>query len=87
MSINVLTFYRFVFLSVHSLGTGPASSVGCASACYAHGRGFGPPVRQPSLLEIGHEIISTSVAQEKIFVQGRISGTIDDRKLKKRLFL
>ena len=29
--------------------------------------------------------VHPSVAQVKIFVQGRISGTIDDRKLKKRL--
>ena len=32
-----------------------------------------------------HPCIRLSVAQIKIFVQGRISGTIDDRKLKKHL--
>ena len=29
--------------------------------------------------------VHPSIAQVKIFVQGRISGTIDDRKFKKRL--
>ena len=33
----------------------------------------------------GCAYIRPSVAQVKIFVHGRISGTIDDRKLKKRL--
>ena len=33
---------------------GPASSVGCATAWYADGRGFSPPVRQHSFVEIDH---------------------------------
>ena len=32
------------------------SSVGCASAWHADGRGFDPRVRQHSFMEIGHEI-------------------------------
>ena len=40
---------------------GSGSSVGCASAWYVDGRGFEPPVRQHSFVEIGHEIIFTII--------------------------
>ena len=40
---------------------GRGSSVGCASAWYADGRGFDPHVRQSSFVENGHEIISTTI--------------------------
>ena len=40
---------------------GPGSSVGCAFAWHADGRGFDPRVRQYSFVEIGHEIISTAI--------------------------
>ena len=36
----------------------PGSSVGCGSARHADGRGFDPRVRQHSVVEIGHELIS-----------------------------
>ena len=46
-----------------------------------------PPWPRPAtgIERSGCAYIHPSVAQVKIFVQGRISGTIDDRKLKKRL--
>ena len=46
-----------------------------------------PPWPRPAtgIKHSGCAYIRPSVAQVKIFVQGRISGTIDDRKLKKRL--
>ena len=52
-------FFSVSFCSI--LCTGPASSVGCASAWYADGRGFDHPARQHSFVEIGHEIISTAL--------------------------
>ena len=45
----------FLFYARHG------SSVGCAFAWYADGRGFDPHVRQHSFMEIGHEIISTAI--------------------------
>ena len=50
----------------------PASSVGCASAWYAHGRGFDPPVQQHPFVEIGHEIFSTAFRQ--LFAKGCALG-------------
>ena len=47
--------------------TGPSSSVGCASAWSADGRGFDPPVRQYSFVEIGHEIIYTAILPSRWF--------------------
>ena len=38
------------------------SSVGCAPPWYTDGRGFDPLVRQYSFMEIGHEIISTTMS-------------------------
>ena len=53
-------FFSVSFCFCSILCTGSASSVGCASAWYAHGRGFDHPARQQSFVEIGHEIISTA---------------------------
>ena len=59
--IFFLTCFFFVsFCFCIILCTGPASSVGCASAWYADHRGFDHPARQHSFEEIGHEIISTA---------------------------
>ena len=46
-----------------------------------------PPWPRPAggIAYSGYAYIRPSIAQVKIFVQGRISGTVDDRKLKKRL--
>ena len=44
---------------------GRGSSVGCASAWYADGRGFDPHVRQHTFLEFGHEIISLPSADSR----------------------
>ena len=41
-----------------SYQAGPGSSVGCASASYSDDHGFDPRVRQHSVVEICHEIIS-----------------------------
>ena len=43
------------------LTAGPASSVGCAAAWYAHSHGFDDSVRQHSFVETDHEIISTAI--------------------------
>ena len=40
---------------------GRGSSVGCASAWYADGRGFDLHVRQHYFVETGHEIISMAI--------------------------
>ena len=53
-------FFSVSFCLCSILCTGPANSVGCASAWYADGRGFDPPARQHSFVEIGHAIISTA---------------------------
>ena len=37
------------------------SSVGCISVTYADGRGFDSYVRQHYFVEIGHELISTTI--------------------------
>ena len=46
---------------------GPA---GFASDWYLGGRGFDPPVRQHSFVEIGHEIISTAISPYRWFKFG-----------------
>ena len=51
--ININSLNRYT-----GQGAWRGSSVRCASAWYADGRGFDPHVRQHSFVEIGHEIIS-----------------------------
>ena len=47
------------------------SSVGCASAWYADGRGFEPHIRHHSFVEIGHEIISTAILSFPLIQEGQ----------------
>ena len=54
---------------------GRGSSVGCASAWYADGRGFDPHVRQHSFLEFGQEIISTTILSLPLIQEGQLSVT------------
>ena len=54
---------------------GRGSSVGCASAWYADGRGFDPYVRQHSFVEIGHKIISTAILSLPLIQEGQLSVT------------
>ena len=54
---------------------GPGSSVGCASAWFADGRGFDPHVRQHSFVVIGHEIISTAILSFPLIQEGQLSVT------------
>ena len=54
---------------------GPGSWVGCASAWYSDGRGFDPPVRQHSFVDIGHEIISTAILSLPLIRVGQLSVT------------
>ena len=54
-------YFDFTFLN-----TGYGSSVGCASALYAAGRGFDPHVRQHSFVHIGREIISSALISTAI---------------------
>ena len=52
---------------------GPGSSVGCASAYDADGRGFDSRVRQHSFVENGHEIISTAILSLPLIQVGQLS--------------
>ena len=51
---------------------GPGSSVGCASAWHADGRGIDPRVRQQSFVEIGHEIMSTAILSLPLIQVGQL---------------
>ena len=65
ISANFIWAYMYIMsillYSTYWTVAGPASSVGRASAWYANGRGFDPPVRQHSFVETGHKIISTAI--------------------------
>ena len=69
LGLEDIVFAMVVGQSVHpsihpSIGLSTkllASSVGCTPAWYAEGRGFDPPVRLHSFVEIGHEIIFTAI--------------------------
>ena len=54
---------------------GRGSSIGCASAWYADGRGFDLHVRKHSFVEIGHEIISTAILSPPLIQEGQLSVT------------
>ena len=54
---------------------GPGSSVGSASASYADGREFDSPVSKYSFVEIGHEIISTTIPLLPLIQVGQLSAT------------
>ena len=54
---------------------GPGSSVGCASAWHADGRGFDPRVRQHSFVGTGHKIISTAILSLPLIQVGQLSVT------------
>ena len=56
------------------INAGRGSSVGCAFAWYADGRGFDPHVQQHYFVEIGHEIISTAILSLPL-IQGQLSAT------------
>ena len=68
-----LIHYKFLKKQADSAGRG--SSVGCASAWYADGRGFDPHVRQHSFVEIGYEIISTAIFSLSLIQEEQLSGT------------
>ena len=50
-----------IYVNVSFLVAGLAISVGWASAWYADGSRFDPPVWQNSFVDIGHKIISTAI--------------------------
>ena len=55
---------------------GCGSSIGCASAWYADGRGFAPYVRQNILsLRFGHENVSTIILCLPLIQEGQLSVT------------
>ena len=54
-------------------GAGRGSSVGCASAWYADGRGFDHHVRQYSFVEIGHEKVSMAILYISQIQEGQLS--------------
>ena len=71
--------YFFLLLSVFSSQinkAGRGSSIGCASAWYADGRGFDLHVRQNILpLKFGHERISTTSLSLPLIQEGHMSIT------------
>ena len=73
--------FPYNFITVHNSlstfrvmtpSTGPGSSVGCASAWHADNRGFDPRVWQHSFVEIGHEIISTTILSLPLIQVGQL---------------
>ena len=54
---------------------GRGSSVGCASARCADGRGFDQRVRQHSFVDIGHEKFSTAILFLTLIQGGHLSVT------------
>ena len=54
---------------------GRGSSVGCASAWCADGRGFDPHVWKYSFVAVGHEIISTVILSLLMIQEGQLSVT------------
>ena len=66
---------RLMFLKLLSFSTGRGSSVGCASARYAKGRGFDLHARQHSVMEIGQEIISMAILSLPLIQEGQLSVT------------
>ena len=59
---------KLCIFSLFAFFAGRGSSVGCASAWYADGRGLDPHVRQYYFVEIGHEIISTAILSLSLVV-------------------
>ena len=55
---------------------GPGLSlVGCMYDWYSGGRGFDPPVRQHSFVEMDHEIISPAIISLPLIQVGQLSVT------------
>ena len=50
-------------------------AVARSDAWYADGRGFDPHIRQPSFVEIGHEIMSTAILSLPLIQEGQLSVT------------
>ena len=74
MQINELN--RNVPGVLQSKAAGRGSSIGCASAWYADGRGFDPHVRQNILSSrFGHENISTAILSLPLIQEGQLSVT------------
>ena len=74
-SSKYLHFYsNFTVMVIYQV---TASSVGCACAWYADGRGFDPPVQQHSFMEIGHEIISIAVLPLPLIQVRQLSVTAE----------
>ena len=66
-------YFEAIILSIFI--SRPGSSAGCASAWYADGRGFDPPVRQHSFMKIGQKIISTAILPLPMIQVGQLSVT------------
>ena len=74
-----IVLYKIIFLhSISSFLSRACISVGCASNWYSGGCRFNPPVWQLSVMEIGHEIISTAVLSLPLIQVGQLSVT-DER--------
>ena len=72
MKYRVLTIHA----SNYMFGAGRGSSIGCAFAWYADGRGFDPHVRQNNFsLRFGHEKISTTIPSLPLIREGQLSIT------------
>ena len=62
-------------MALNDFATGRGSSVRCASAWYANGRGLDPHIRQLSFMEMGHEIISTAILSLRLIEELHLSVT------------
>ena len=63
--------FEFLSLTDHQKA-GRGSSVRSASTWYADGHGYDPHVQQHSLVEIGHEIISTAILALPLIQEGQL---------------
>ena len=64
-----------VFLKSTPVDSWVGSLVGCTSDWHSGGHGFNPPIRQHSLVDIAHEIISMAILSLPLIQVGQLSVT------------
>ena len=75
-TIVIFPFKTFLSLLMFILFVaGPGGLVVCESAWYSGGQWFDPPARQHSFVQIGHEIISTTILSLPVIQAGQFSVT------------
>ena len=73
--VSGLLFCHY-FFSTEVLA-GPGSLIRCVSNWYSGGRGFDPPVRKHSVVDIGHETISVAILSLPLIQVGQLSVTFE----------